>query len=132
MEEKLKYLEFIQNIITRKNTNSFLIKGWVITLLTGLFVLSAANSNSKFVIIAYFIIPAFWALDSYYLSLERKFRKLYNDVIKDNSEIKTFSLDISSYENFKFSWVSTFFSITIIVFYGVCFGATIAVINLLK
>ena len=31
-EDKLKHLEFIQNIITRMNTNSFLIKGWAVTI----------------------------------------------------------------------------------------------------
>ena len=33
-ENKLKHLEFIQNIITRMNSNSFVIKGWSITLVT--------------------------------------------------------------------------------------------------
>ena len=39
MEKKLKHLEFIQNAINRMASNSFIIKGWCITLIVGLFAL---------------------------------------------------------------------------------------------
>ena len=41
MEKKLKHLEFIQNVILRMNNNSFLIKGWAITLISALFALAS-------------------------------------------------------------------------------------------
>ena len=34
-ENKRKHLEFIQQVITRMNANSFLIKGWAVTLGSG-------------------------------------------------------------------------------------------------
>jgi hypothetical protein len=37
-ENKRKHLEFIQGVITRMNTSSFLIKGWTITLVSALFL----------------------------------------------------------------------------------------------
>jgi len=45
MENKHKYLEFIQNIITRMNTNSFQIKGMSITITSALLALTASNFN---------------------------------------------------------------------------------------
>ena len=45
MENKRKHLEFIQSVIARMNSNSFLIKGWSITLVSALFALAAKDSN---------------------------------------------------------------------------------------
>ena len=83
MEEKIKHLEFIQNIITRMNSNSFTIKGWMITIVSALLALYANSSNEMFMFIA--IVPTliFWLLDAFYLTQERIFRCLYNDVIYD-------------------------------------------------
>ena len=83
MEEKIKHLEFIQNIITRMNSNSFTIKGWMITIVSALLALYANSYNEIFMFIA--IVPAFifWLLDAFYLTQERIFRCLYNDVIYD-------------------------------------------------
>lgn len=36
-EAKICHLEMIQNVITRMNSNSFLLKGWSITIFVGLF-----------------------------------------------------------------------------------------------
>ena len=38
---KLKHLEFIQGIITRMANNSFMLKGWAVTLVAGIFALSS-------------------------------------------------------------------------------------------
>ncbi len=45
MERKIKHLEFIQIVISRMNSNSFLIKGWTITLMSALFALAAKDTN---------------------------------------------------------------------------------------
>ena len=45
-DKKLKHLEFVQNVITRMNTNSFLIKGWSVTLVAAIFALSAETPMS--------------------------------------------------------------------------------------
>ena len=83
MEEKIKHLEFIQNIITRMNSNSFAIKGWMVTIVSALLALYANSNNEIFMFIA--IVPTFifWLLDAFYLAQERRFRCLYDDVIHD-------------------------------------------------
>ena len=54
MENKVAHLEMIQVIITRMASNSFLINGWSVTLVAALFALAAANTNERFVYLAYF------------------------------------------------------------------------------
>lgn len=117
-QEKIQHLEFIQNIINRMNTNSFQIKEWMITIVSALLALYASDDNVTYVFVA--IIPTllFWYLDAYYLQQERKFRKLYDDVLSDESEITPFSMPIQNYADCKCSLWSTFFSKTIGRLYG--------------
>lgn len=78
--EKTKHLEFIQSVITRLNSNSFQIKGWAITVIAGVLVISTTMQNNDFVLIGILSLVLFWFMDGYCLSQERKFRSLYNDV----------------------------------------------------
>ncbi|MDR3166024.1 MAG: hypothetical protein LBU13_10655 [Synergistaceae bacterium] len=79
--DKTKHLEFIQQAISRMAHNSFMCKGWAITLFAAL---EAINGDKwQFLIYAipeFVALLAFWYLDAYYLSLERLFRELYEDV----------------------------------------------------
>lgn len=116
-DNKHKHLEFIQITITRMNVNSFLVKGWVVTLVAAIFVLSAKDANTEFLWITPFIGILYWALDAYYLSNERKYRDLYNDVrILDDSAIN-YSMDLSAYEGGKNSFFMCLVSATLLLFY---------------
>jgi hypothetical protein len=112
-ENKRKHLEFIQNVITRMNSNSFLIKGWAITLVSALFALAAKDANVKYVMVTYISIPIFWGLDAYYLSLERQYRKLYEEVSAKNESAIDYSMDASSHNKGNDTWLSTMFSGTV-------------------
>ena len=88
MEQKLKHLEFIQNTIARMAHNSFLLKGWAVTLVGALFALSQKEIGGGITLIAIFLTMMFWALDAYYLSKEHLFRLLYDEVrVKAPDEI---------------------------------------------
>src|SRR5271165_383035 len=78
--EQIKHLEFIQAVITRMANNSFLLKGWSVTLTVTFLALAARNSNSKFALAALIPPICFWFPDAYYLRQERLFRKLYDQV----------------------------------------------------
>ncbi|TBH75044.1 hypothetical protein EWU20_00295 [Aquirufa antheringensis] len=80
--EKIKHLEFIQNIISRHNNNSFMMKGWTITIFTALLALGGALNNIIFSLISLLPIVLFWYLDAFYLSNERCFVELFNSVVK--------------------------------------------------
>lgn len=94
-DEKIKYLEFIQNIVTRMNQNSFMIKGWTVAIVSALLALYADKENELFILISIFPVLIFMFLDSYYLWQERKFRHLYNKVLEENEskQIKLFSMN---------------------------------------
>ncbi len=117
-EEKRQHLEFIQNVITRMNTNSFQIKGLAVSIVTALMAIYA--STPKIILIFIGIPPTvlFWFLDSYYLQQERKFRGVYNDVtgLKDKIVVKTYEMPIHKYTkkiDKQYSYWNVFFSPTI-------------------
>jgi hypothetical protein len=81
-EEKLKYLEFLQSVISRMAANSFLTKAWSVTLGTAVLGFSVKESSWALSLIAAVPIVSFWLLDAYYLGLEKLFRDLWNDATK--------------------------------------------------
>jgi hypothetical protein len=117
-ENKLKHLEFIQNIITRMNANSFAIKGWSVTLVSALFALAADKADRSFVIIAYVPVICFWALDAFYLSQERQYRALYGEVAKRIERDTDFNLDASGFNAGNRTWGNCVFSKTLCPFHG--------------
>jgi len=91
-EDQGKHLEFIQSVIARMGTNSFLVKGWSVTLVAALFALAAKDSNPEFVFIAFLPCVLFWLLDVYYLQQEKLFRDLYDSVRKHDVAVEPYSL----------------------------------------
>ena len=119
-DNKIKHLEFIQNVITRMNNNSFQIKGWMITITSAILALYASTKNRDFVLVAMLPVFLFWFLDSYFLTQERKFRGLYNDVAgvsKNPQEIKLFAMRPDLYTGKKYSFWDVFRSVTIFWLY---------------
>ena len=95
---KKDHLEMIQGIINRISNNSFLLKGWAVTLVAGIFALANKDSDKTYFLIAYVPIIVFWGLDAYYLRQERLFRKLYNKICSVAEFEINFSMDISLLE----------------------------------
>jgi hypothetical protein len=130
LDDKTKHLEFIQAVISRMNSNSFVVKGWVITIVSAVLALFASTKNETFIIITALPIIVFWILDSFFLQAEQKFRTLYSKVIDPNSAIPAFSMDIENDEiknNSGNGYFESFISKTKIGFYlpllvvaGVC------------
>ena len=71
----------IQAIIERMGNNSFVIKGWSSTSLGALFAFWFSNTSMWYILLLNFCVTIlFWFHDAYYLSLERQFRRLYDEV----------------------------------------------------
>jgi len=119
-DERSKHFEFIQNIITRLNSNSFVIKGWAITLTSALLALAATLKNPSILVITGLPVIAFWILDTIYLKNERMFRCFYNEAVKENSSIKLYEIDLNK-DFIKNDINNTFFRVfkswTILPFY---------------
>lgn len=132
MEKKLKHLEFIQLVITRMNVNSFLLRGWSVTLVAALFAFAAKDTNIEYVLITYISTPLFWILDGYYLSQERKYRDLYNMIrLKEENDID-FDMSASDMKSKRNSWFCSIFSLTELIFYGTLIGITLVVMFIIN
>jgi hypothetical protein len=117
MEAKLKHLDFIQTAIGRMANNSFLFKGWAITIAAGLSAFAAANTKAALVGIALVTSVMFWALDAYYLWLERGFINLHNIVAQKDESAIDFSMAIDKTEGFR-RWLRTCLRFHLVLFYG--------------
>lgn len=131
-ESKLKYLEFIQNIITRMNRNSFQIKAMSVTISSALLAITASNFNPLYISIVYLSLFIFWGLDAFYLSQEKGYRQLYDNIRKIDSlnEKLDFNLNLNKeYLNGKNSWQAVLLNKIIFPIYGL--QALIALILLI-
>lgn len=117
VEAKLKHLEFIQAVIARMATNSFLFKGWAITVAAALSGFAAVNSKVALLLIALISTAMFWALDAYYLWLERGFVALHNRVAAKSETEIDFSMVIDKTEAFR-RWLRTCRRYHLLAFYG--------------
>ena len=116
-EYMLKEIEIIQDIMRRMAFNSFMIKGWAITLVVVALLLRGAEHQ---VWIAFIPLLVFWFLDAYFLWQERMYRKLYGWVINNRLKTEEHLFDVNAYR-FKDKIQSiprSMFSITLGWFYG--------------
>lgn len=131
MDRKLKHLEFIQSTVNQLSTNSFLLKGWTVVLISALFVLSGAETRQRFAWLAFFPAIVFWGLDGYFLWQERLYRKLYDRVREKTPDDIDFSMDTRDFLSDVGGWFMAIFSMTIIPFYGVLIATIIVVLVVL-
>jgi hypothetical protein len=131
MDQKLKHLELIQGVINRLSTNSFLLKGWSVVLVSALFALAAPESRTAFVYLAYIPAVVLWGLDGYFLWQERLYRALYDHVrTKPEAEID-FSMDTTSFRGTSAkTWHEAVLSRTLLAFHGVLIIAIVVVMAL--
>lgn len=116
-ESRIAHLGFIQGIINRMGSNSFLLKGWSVTLVAAVFALSAKDADQKFIMMAYFPVFVFWALDAFFLYQEKLYRRLYEQVAAGIISSDLFTLDTSIVKNDVPHMVELFFSKTLISFH---------------
>ena len=124
---KLKHLEMIQGVINRMAGNSFLIKGWCVTLVAAIIALASKDSDKRFIIIAYYPVLVFWVLGGFFLNQERLYRNLYDAVrVKAEAHID-FSMNVNAIPpppgKPNETCPSAMLSRTLLLFYGVMIGA---------
>ncbi|MCL6584144.1 MAG: hypothetical protein K6U11_10975 [bacterium] len=124
-EYMLREIDIVQDIIKRMAHNSFMIKGWTITLVVATLLLKGAKIQ---VLIAFIPLLVFWFLDAYFLWQERMYRKLYDWII--NNRLKTdkdlFNMNAYRFKDEVQPILKTMFSITLGWFYGSIAILTIA------
>lgn len=117
-EYMLKEIEIIQDIIKRMAFNSFMIKGWAITLVVVSLLLKGTDKYQIW--IAFIPLLVFWFLDAYFLWQERMYRKLYKWIINNRLKTEEYLFDMNAYrfKNEVQSIPRIMFSITLGWFYG--------------
>lgn len=119
-ETKLKHLEFIHNTINRMAQNSFLAKGWLISLIIACITFLEKDKSSSLLVLFTLITLScivFWVLDAFYLRQERLFRQLYNEVISEKSTVPVLSMNTSGFSNKVDCLFHTMFSISVLPIY---------------
>ncbi len=131
-EKLFKEIDLIQGCINRMANNSFLVKGWALGVFAGVTAITKGdNLNNTILFVCTTIVPfvCFWILDAFFLQTEKKYRIMYAERLekrKQEDDSNLYELDPSSYKVegiFKVMW-----SITLRVFYGIPFLASIVVI----
>lgn len=117
MDSKHTHLQLIQGVINRLAQSSFLLKGWSVVLVAGLFAFAAKESRVIFTLLAYIPALAFWTLDGYCLWQERLYRALYDEVRTLPADKVDFSMNTKAFLD-NVTYPDAFFSRTIIWFHG--------------
>ena len=132
-EKVIKHLEMTQAVINRLGSNSFLLKGWSMTVIVTTMVLIARYDmqNPCIVLAVMFPVLGFWILDGYFLWQERLFRQVYDEV-RGQSDTD-FRMDVMKHVNKpQCSWLSAMFSVTLVIFYAVEFVFILATFVILQ
>ena len=129
-EELHKEIDLIQGCINRMSQNSFLIKGWTVTLFTVVLALlpEKVEQNNRVLlgIVMLAVSIMFWYMDSFFLATEINYRKIYTWVLQErpkNNRQLLYELNFKKFES-EANLVGTplrevAFSKTLICFYGI-------------
>ena len=113
---EVEHLKMIVGVVDRLAHNSFLIKGWTISLVAALSVLSRSGSEATFTWVAVCMAPLFGLLDAWYLTLERRFRGLFRRAV--DGEVAPFDM---TPDKVRGDFGRAFLSLSILPLYGTVF-----------
>lgn len=116
-----KELDLVQDCIKRMASNSFLIKGWTLTLLTVIVTLSKDVGLTKLCMILLVPTICFWYLNAYFLRAECRYRMLYGWVLANRPTTNEHQYDLnpSRFDKDVSGELDFMFSKTLAVFYGI-------------
>ncbi|MCJ1966327.1 hypothetical protein LRM41_01930 [Candidatus Nanosynbacter sp. TM7-087] len=126
-DDKRSHLEFIQGVINRLSSNTFLFKGWSVTIIGAVFTAMITTRNNDLLWLILGIVLIFWAIDAYYLMLERGYRKLYKQVAETSSEKVDYGMNIGQFIKFS-TWLEAFRRPVLLLFYGIVLIVVVGII----
>jgi len=112
---KSENLQMIERVVARMSQYDFVIKGWAVTIMTGLAAISFAQKNGSLLLLDIIPIVAFWLLGAYYSNIERAFKELFNAVSVADS-VPVLSMETKQYRRFS-SYASSIFAVHQWLFY---------------
>ena len=130
MEEKFSesdrhYISLLEECINRMAANSANCKTWLVSLVAAILALQLTGPELRSILwVALGLIVIFFILDSYYLSLERKFIVVVKNFVsavqdKNDEHLSTgiYSFNIKSVTDKRATVYSAFFSLSTLPFY---------------
>lgn len=124
------HLNITQSVIQRMAANSGSCKAWCITLVSAILVIVADKGKPQYTLIAIIPTVLFLILDTYYLSLEKMFRKSYNLFIEKLHSGKVVACDlyaVSPSGPMAKTYISSLRSFSIWPFYATLLGMILLV-----
>lgn len=110
-----KHMDFVQSVIARLAGNSFVMKGWALTVTSAILGFAVSIDRAALALVALVPAVAFWILDTYYLRQERAFREMFADVAA--KRLAGFEMNPRPYAE-RQSWWRVGKSMSLSVFYG--------------
>ncbi len=93
-----KEIDLIQSCINRMAHNSFIVKGWLISLIAVVLALLPENFDMKILcIIGLSVSCCFWYLDGFFLKMEKLYRWKYEWVIVNRMTTDEWYYDLNPY-----------------------------------
>ena len=133
-DEKIAYLQIVQDTINRMSTASAIFKGFAATIVAGLSVISYSQISRWVLVMSFIPVLSFALLDIYYLKIEKKYRKLYDEVRLDSKKVD-FSMNIRNLskksQRYKVGTWECIKSPSIILFYPLMI-VVLTIVSLLK
>lgn len=100
-----KEIDLIQGCINRMAHNSFVVKGWTISLVSVVLALLPENFNIRLLcILGIIVCGCFWYLDAYFLKMERLYRFKYEWIIEKRLTTNKFSYNLNPMN--KYMWLN--------------------------
>lgn len=113
--DKKHHIDLVEAQILRMSENSKQMKTWCFALVTGAVGIYVQTNNWRFLWIGFIAIFLFAWLDAYYLLLERKFRCVYKDIVRD--AISPYDMPLDNYKKGVKNHLDPIISVSIWPFY---------------
>lgn len=95
-----KEIDLIQSCINRMAKNSFIVKGWAISLASVILALLPKNIDIKLLCLIVIVATiCFWYIDAFFLKTEKLYRWKYEWVIANRHKTDKYRYDLNPYNN---------------------------------
>lgn len=97
-----KEIDLLQACINRMAQNSFLIKGWMISLVAVIIALLPEKIGVDvrvLCVVAFVVTVCFWYLDAFFLRMETLYRWKYSWVIENRQSTLDFAYDLNPHND---------------------------------
>jgi len=126
-----KEIDLIQNCINRMNQNSFLLKGWAISILAVVLAIIKDFQDPTYLSLIMLIpLISFWYLDAFFLQKEKMYRKMYEWSLEKRNQddfSRLYELDPNRFKRDVDSKGKIMLSLSLILFYDIPFLIVIAI-----